>query len=252
MQLKINGKKVFFSSIGSGKQLLILPGWMHDHVVWQHVQTVLSHNFQVTVLDFPGFGESERDPSIKDLNDYAHFLTKVTRELSLKDFTILGHSFGGAVAIKTLALSKDLPVNKLILTDSSGIRRLHPKKIIGLFLAKSGKVAFSLPGLRRFRNPARRFLYNTIKETDYLDSGPLKQTFVRVVNDNIEGLLDKINNKTLIIWGQNDNVTPMSEAKIINAKIKNSKVTVINNATHFPFLEKPEEFCKIVTDFINE
>lgn len=252
MQLKINGKKVFFTCLGSGKQLLILPGWMHDHAVWQYVQTLLSRNFQVAVLDFPGFGESEKDPGIKDLNDYAHFLAKVIRELNLKDCVVLGHSFGGAVAIKTLALSKELPINKLILTDSSGIRRLHPKKIIGLFLAKSGKVAFSLPGLRRFRNPARRFLYKTIKETDYLDSGPLKQTFVRVVNDNIEGLLDKITSKTLIIWGQNDSVTPISEAKIINSKIKNSKVTVIKNATHFPFLEKPEEFCKIVTDFINE
>lgn len=252
MQLKINGKKVFFSSLGSGKQLLILPGWMHDHTVWQHVQKELSHQFQVTVLDFPGFGESEHDPKIKDLSDYAHFLTKVIRELGLKDSTILGHSFGGAVAIKTLALSKELPISKLILTDSSGIRRLHPKKIIGLFLAKSGRVAFSLPGLRRFSNPARRFLYNTLKETDYLDSGRLKQTFVRVVNDNIEGLLDKISNSTLILWGQNDSVTPISEAKTLHSKIKNSRLIVINEASHFPFLDKPEEFCKIVTDFINE
>lgn len=252
MQLKINGKKVFFTSLGSGRQLLILPGWMHDHAVWQHAQTLLSRNFQVTVLDFPGFGESEHNSDIKDLSGYAHFLNKVIRELGLKDFTLLGHSFGGAVAIKTLSLSPELPVSRLILVDSSGIRRFHPKKIIGLFLAKAGKITFSLPGLRRFSNPARHFLYKNLKETDYLDAGRLKQTFIRVVNDNIAGLLDKISNHTLILWGKNDSVTPMSEAKTLHSKIKNSQLIVINDASHFPFLEKPDEFCKIVTDFINE
>lgn len=251
MQLKINGKKVFFTTFGRGKQLLILPGWTHDHKVWEHAQTLLSKNFQVTVLDFPGFGESEHDNSIKDLNGYAHFLNKVIREVDFKDFAILGHSFGGAVAIKTLSLYPTITAGKLILVDSSGIRHLHPKKIIGLFLAKTGRVAFSLPILRRFSNPARHFLYKSLKETDYLDSN-LKQTFVRIVNDNIEGLLDKIYNNTLILWGQNDSVTPISEAKILHNKIKNSQLVVIREASHFPFLEQPNEFCKTVTDFINE
>lgn len=252
MQLKINGKKVFFTSLGSGKQLLILPGWMHDHAVWQNVQNLLSQNFQVTVLDFPGFGESEHDPKIKDLSDYAHFLNKVIKELGLKDFVLIGHSFGGAVAIKTLSLYSQLNPSKLILVDSSGIRRLHPKKVLGLFLAKAGKFTFNLPGLQRFYPSARKLLYKSLKETDYLDAGRLKKTFVRVINDNIEGLLDKITNSTLILWGKLDSVTPLSEASILKKKLINSKLVIINDTTHFPFLEQPTKFCQIVTDFINE
>lgn len=252
MQLKINGKKVFFTSLGNGPQILILPGWTHDHNVWQAIQSILSNHYQVIILDFPGFGESEYDPNIKDLNGYAKFLSKVIRELNLKEYIILGHSFGGAAAIKTLALNPEIKPRILILVDSSGIRRLHPKKIVGLFLAKAGKLTFQLPGLKNLYQPARRLLYKTLKETDYIESGKLKQTFIRVVNDNIEGQLDKIKTKTFIIWGKNDTVTPISEANIFQRKIANAKLTIMDNCSHFPFLDKPQEFCKIVTEFVNE
>lgn len=252
MQLKINGKKVFFTSLGSGKQLLILPGWMHDHSVWQHVQTLLSRNLQVTVLDFPGFGESENNPKIKDLNGYAHFLNKVIKELNLNDFVLLGHSFGGAVAIKTLALYPKLPITKLILADSAGIRHFHIKRILGFLLATGGKPIFSLPIIKTYTSQARRLLYGTLKEEDYLNAGPLKSVLSRVAKENLEGVFDKVNTPTLVVWGKKDNATPLEHAKIFNEKIKNSKLVVIKNATHFPFLEQPVEFCKIVTDFINE
>lgn len=252
MQLKINGKKVFFTSLGSGKQLLLLPGWMHDHSVWQHVQTLLSRNFQVTVLDFPGFGESENNPDIKDLNGYAHFLKKVIAELGLKNFTLLGHSFGGAVAIKTLALYPKLPITKLILADSAGIRHFHIKRILGFLLAKGAKPIFSLPIIKTYTNQARRLLYGTLKEEDYLNAGPLKTVFTRIIKENLEGVLDKIIVPTLIIWGEKDNAMPLEHTKIMQSRIKNSKLVVIKNATHWPFLEQPVEFCKIVTDFINE
>ncbi len=156
------------------------------------------------------------------------------------------------MAIKTLSLYPALPAEKLVLADSSGIRRLRPKKIIGFFLAKAGKFTFKLPGLQQFSGPARSFLYKKLGETDYLNSGRLKKTFVRVVNDNIEGLLDKISSPTLILWGQKDSITPLSEAAVLKQKITNSKLVTIDNTTHFPFLDKPQEFCKIVTDFINE
>lgn len=252
MQLKINGKKVFFTTLGSGKQLLILPGWMHDHKVWENTQNILSRNFQVTVLDFPGFGESEHDPKIKDLSDYSRFLEKVVRELGLHDFILLGQSFGGSVAIKTIALNSYFSVSKLILVDSAGVRGFHLKQLIGFILAKGGRPIFSLPVIRTYAHQAKRLLYGVLREKDYFTAGPLKSVLSRVLKENLEGVLDKIKIPTYIIWGEKDNVTPFDHAKIFNGKIKNSRLTVVKNSTHWPFMEQPDEFCKIVTDFINE
>ena len=80
-------------------------------------------------------------------------------------------------------------------------------------------------------------------ETDYLDVNRLKQTFNRVVNENIEGQLDKLTKSTTIVWGQKDSITPLSIAKILHSRIKNSQLIIMKNATHFPFLDFPEQFC---------
>lgn len=252
MQLKINGKKVFFTTLGSGKQLLILPGWMHSTKSWAQIQFNLSHYFQVTVTDFPGFGESELNTTIKDLNGYAHFLHKVITELGLKNFTLLGQSFGGAVAIKTLSLYPNLPTEKLILVDSAGIKHFHFKKLVGFILAKGGQRIFSLPLIKNYAPQARSFFYRVLKEEDYLTAGPLKAALSSIVKEHLSGILDRIQIPTLIIWGKNDNVTPLSDAKILQQKIKNSKLEIIPNASHWPFLEQPDEFCRLVKEFAYE
>ncbi|MBI3385376.1 alpha/beta hydrolase [Candidatus Gottesmanbacteria bacterium] len=252
MELKINGKKVFFTTLGSGKQLLILPGWAHDHNIWHGVQDLLSRNFQVTVIDFPGFGDSQINPRLKNLTDYARFLIKVVKELNFKDFVILGHSFGGSVAIKTLSLDPTLPLRKLILVDSSGLRHFHYKKILGLILAKPGKLIFSLPILKRWHQGARRLLYDRLGETDYLLSGELKNTFKRIVSENLEGLLDQIKIPTYILWGEKDDITPLTLGKILNAKIINSKLITLKNCGHFPFLEDPQGFVQTVIKIVSE
>ncbi len=252
MNLKINGFKVFFTSMGEGKNLLVLPGWAHDHNVWLNFQNTLSREMKITVIDYPGFGDSQLNPKIKSLDDYARFTEKVFAELNLKDVTVLGHSFGGSVALKMLSLNPKLPVKKLILVDSSGIRRFHPKKLLGMILAKSGKMAFSLPLLKKWHEPMKKILYKRLGETDYLNAGPLKTVFTRIVNENLEGILDKITVPTFIIWGRKDNITPMSLAKVLNQKIKNSQLEIVENAGHFPFLDRPEEFNLLVKKILKE
>lgn len=248
MQLKINGKKVFFTTFGSGKQLLILPGWMHHHEIWERMQTDLSRFFQTTVLDFPGFGQSQIDLDIKDLNGYARFLKKAVEELGLKNFTILGHSFGGSVAIKTISLFPPKELTNLILVDTSGIRRLNPKKLLGILLSKPGKILFSLPVIKKWEKPVKKLLYRKLGETDYLNAGPLKDVFKRIVNENLEGILDRINVPTDIIWGAKDDVTPLAEARILHQKIKNSQLHILKNSSHCPFLDQPKDFLSVIKE----
>lgn len=252
MQLKINGKKVYFTSLGSGKQILILPGWMHDHKVWELAQQELAKHFQVLVLDFPGFGDSQLDPSIKDLNDYARFLKKVVDELCLKDFILLGHSFGGSVAIKILSLYPKLPIEKLILCDSAGIKKFNIKQIIGLILAKGGKPIFTLPVFRTYALQVKRMLYGLLNEKDYFNAGPLKSVMSRILKENLEGVLDKITVSTLIIWGEKDNVTPLSHAQVLRKRIKGSKLILVSKSTHWPFMENVVDFTRFVKDFVYE
>lgn len=252
MNLKLGGYKVYFSTLGIGKNVLVLPGWAHDHNTWLAIQDSLSTTMKVTVVDFPGFGDSQLNPKLKCLDDYARFTEKVLEELNLENVTIIGHSFGGSVAIKMLSLNPKLPVSKLILVDASGIRRFHAKKILAMLLAKSGKLAFSLPVLKKWHEPVRKILYKRLGETDYLNAGPLKTVFTRIVNENLEGVLDKITVATHIVWGRKDNITPVGMAGILNRKIKNSRLYILEQSGHFPFLEQPDDFDKLIKKIVLE
>ena len=98
----------------------------------------------------------------------------------------------------------------------------------------------------------KKILYKRLGETDYLNAGPLKTVFTRIVNENLEGILDKITVPTFIIWGRKDNITPMSLAKVLNQKIKNSQLEIVENAGHFPFLDRPEELNLLVKKILKE
>ena len=88
-------------------------------------------------------------------------------------------------------------------------------------------------------------------KTDYaqIKSRELKETFKNVIKENLQPYLFEIKSPTLIIWGGKDKITPLADGQLIAKTIPGAKFAVIKNAGHFVFLEKPEEFVKLIKDF---
>ena len=125
---------------------------------------------------------------------------------------------------------------------------MAPKAVIQrtvfLLMAKAGKVL--LRG-EFFRNS----LYKLAREADYKNASPLlRKTMAKVLNNQVLEDLPKITCPTKIIWGENDLVTPVKNAKKMNNLIKGSELTFIKEGRHSPQFTHPEETAKLVTNFI--
>lgn len=236
MKFVYNGICVHYKLYGrkDSHATLLLHGWGSSGEVFNGFVGEFEDRFFI-VPDFPPFGESKSIVCSWTIFSYASMVISLCEHLGIKSLDVVGHSFGGRIAI-LLASLKCIDVHTCILVDSAGMR---PK--------------FSLKG--RFKV----LKYKTLKmlgknvenmgSSDYLALPPcMRGVFINVVNTYLEGYLSKIHAKTLIVWGDLDKETPIYMAKRLNRKIKNSSLVRLNGG-HFVFLDCPLAFYKAVRDF---
>ncbi len=234
------------------KTIFILHGWAvrgadENKKMWQPFIDELEVNgLHVEFLKIPGLSAPLNE--VWNLDNYLLWLTTQINENSKdKKIILLGHSFGGQLAIKYAAQNNE-KIEKLILLDSSGIRDMSPKAVFKrtafLIVSKVGKVL--LRG-EFFRN----LLYKLAREADYKNASPLlRKTMAKVLNNQIFEDLPQVTVPTKIIWGENDLTTPVKNAKKMHLLISNSQLEFIKDARHSPQFTHPKETAKLVNDFI--
>lgn len=240
--------------------ILILHGWGSSSKNWARVKEILGNQgYRVFVPDLPGFGDSLQPPTPWAVDNYVEWVKDFSEKNNLGQFFLLGHSFGGGVAVK---FTGNFPekVKKLILLAPALKREKTLKYYIFLVLAKAGKFIFSLPGLSLLQHQARKGFYTLIGRKDYyrLELGKavrdntMKETLKKIVSEDLLSYLSKIKNKTLIIWGGKDKLTPLKEAYLIKKELNNSALEIIPNIGHAINLEAPEKLAEIVLRFLKE
>lgn len=249
MKVKVGGLSVGFEVSGKGRDVLLLHGWGSDRRVWAGVAKCLDKDFRVITPDLPGFGESEHPERVWDLDEYAELTVGITQELGLDRPVVIGHSMGGAVAVKMAVKYPNL-LGKLVLVSCSGVREKSIKKLIGWGLAKSGKWMLGLLGLHAVEGVMRGWLYEILGERDYLESGVNQRTFLKVVKEDIRRVLPEVKTPTLLIWGEKDKETPLRFGRMMNSLILESRLVVLREAGHFPFVDQQEDFCRVIREFI--
>ena len=188
------------------------------------------------ILDFPPFGKSGQ-PSNWTIFTYASMVTCLLNHLKIKKVNLIGHSFGGRVAIIISGKEKEL-VNKLVLVDSAGLK---PKSS-----RKKKFLQFKFKLYKKLNLNTKNFGSKDYKNL----SDNMKKIFVSVVNTYLDENAKLIEAKTLIIYGKNDIETPVYMAKRFNNLISNSKLIFIENAGHFCFFERKIKFCEILNEFL--
>jgi pimeloyl-ACP methyl ester carboxylesterase len=93
-------------------------------------------------------------------------------------------------------------------------------------------------------------VYRRIASEDYRNAGPLRPTFVRVVNEDFGPLLPEITAPTLLVWGARDDAVPLSHARRMEEAIPDAGLVVFEDAGHFAYLDEPDRFCRIVRHFL--
>jgi pimeloyl-ACP methyl ester carboxylesterase len=234
---------------GTGKIVLFLHGWQDNLHTFDYLVYLLSPTLRIIRLDLPGFGKSEVPKETWDLDHYVGFVKDFIQKLNIQVDTLVGHSFGGRIAIKGEA-TKNLQAQKIILICSAGIAKNRTfRNSLLKILAKIGGLITCIPPLIFWREELRKRVYSFIG-SDYLNTGKLKETFLKIISEDLSASAKKITTPTLLIWGESDTETPLSDGKQLSRLIHNSKLEVISGAGHFVHKEKSQEVAKLVQEFL--
>lgn len=236
----IEGQLVGYTDEGKGKVVVLLHGWGQSTTTFDTLAESLLKKYRVIRFDFPGFGSSPRPKDDWKIKDYSHLTAQLLKKLKIKAlYAVIGHSFGGRVIIKGFS-TKELIAEKVVLIGAAGPKSSQQlKKVIFKAIAKTGKAATALPGLRALRPKLRGKLYQAAGSTDYLNAASMQKIFLNTINEDLLPEVSAIDKPTLMIWGERDDEVPVSVAKRMKDQLSNAKLLVVPGAGHFVHNDEP-------------
>ena len=239
MKIKIDNLNINYIQYGEGSDILLLHGWGQTIEMMKFLGDNFADNHRITILDFPGFGESDEPLSPWTIKDYSLLIEKLVKELDIKKPVVMGHSFGGRVAIY---YSSNNPIEKLVLFGSPCIRK-DKELPLSVKILKGIK---KLPGMDKLGEYMKQY----IGSRDYKAASPImRQTLVNVVNEDLTPYAMQIEEPTLLIWGQDDTEAPVSDAKELE-QIMNDAALIVLPGTHYAYLENLNQVVNILNSFI--
>lgn len=236
--------------------ILILHGWgLQDNVYKELIAMLEKEGFSVLAPNLPGFGSEPLIRNEMNLDDYVDFVRAFIRKKVRGPYVVLAHSFGGRIAI-LFAYERPKNLKGLIFTGAAGIR--HPLSLrskLASYAAKYGSFIFTIPPFSSVRGIFRFALYRFARESDYYKAGNLRETFKNIVAKDLTEYLPKITYPTLIVWGEEDTITPLVDGHTMKKLISGSKLIVIKNRGHklpYESLESVKEFVEAAKPFLSK
>lgn len=233
---------------------------------WTGLMSALAPDFHVISFDLPGFGRSSKDNEQYTPKNYAAFIHHVVQQrVNKRPFFLIGHSLGGAIALRYAALHPE-QVQALVLADVPGI--LH-HLAYSRYLGHLGIDQF-IPKLYRAQNDHLSNLMSTIAgKLEWAKPAPqiilltprLRQRFLSADPGRIAGLalvledfsadLGRVRVPTLVLWGGRDELAPLRNGRVLSANLPQAQLEVFASSGHTPMDDVPELFNRRVAEFLH-
>ena len=237
------------------RRVLLLHGWGCSGALMKGPADALADAAEVMTVDFPAFGQSDRPPEPWGVPEYAEALLQVLREEDFLPCSVVAHSFGGRV---TLWLASEHPelFDRIVITGGAGLKAPpseEAQKRAEAFRRKKAawervKGIAPLAGLAERAEERLRQRYGS---ADYnaLDA-EMRKTFVKVISLDLGDRLPRIQQPTLLIWGDRDTETPLWMGQRMEREIPDAGLVVLEGGTHFAYLEQAGRFNAIIRNFL--
>ncbi len=235
------------------RPLLLLHGWMGKIESWAPVYLHFMKTRKVYAIDFPFQGGTSTEPEESwGIPEFSQMVYDFINEQNIVGCDVIGHSFGGRVIIYLSSLYKDL-FSKIVLTDSAGVKpKMTIKKFFKIYSYKFIKNIYKLFLSKEKYEDKLSKLRMKRGSSDYatLKSDVQRETFNKIINLDLTSKLQDISSPTLLIWGENDQDTPLYMAHTMEKKIKDCGLVIIENAGHFAYLDNTNKFLVVTNEFL--
>lgn len=261
--IEIDDSNIYYEKSGEGDPLVLIHGFLGSIENFRSIIPELEKEYTVYAIDLPGFGRSSKDTD-QDFSkeNMAKLVKEMMNSLGINKFDVLGHSMGGEVALN-LAYYYSSSIRNLILVDSAGYaenEQLPPwisdNSLLSVPLLRLGFQTLPMQWtLARMAFYDKSFMKFGTFMRDYslvfnIPSKTLHEINIQDDSGSLEGVIKDIETRTLIIWGEEDEIISIEDAFRFSQELRNSSLTVIDDSGHIPFIENPVEFINSLKDFL--
>jgi pimeloyl-ACP methyl ester carboxylesterase len=252
----VYGQRIRYIDTGSGPVVILLHGLGGSSLAWLPNIAPLATKFRVVVPDQLGFGKSDKPLIAYRIGTYVDFLDEFRKQLKIERMSLVGNSMGGWIAAAYTVAYPDR-VERIVLEDAAGFApppNFDTKTLYGL--NPSTRVGMKAVAAKVFYNP----LFSSDLVVDQALSQRLSAGDGYTVNSLIESItrgedflddrMKNIKQPTLIVWGRQDGLTPVSDGERFHRAIPNSTLIIVEECGHVPNLEKAAEFNAAVLKFL--
>jgi pimeloyl-ACP methyl ester carboxylesterase len=236
----------FLERPGADPPVLLLHGWGASAATFTPLLEGMATPRRLLAPDLPGFGESPVGGGGWTTAAYAGLVCAWLAGLHVKGYSLLGHSYGGAVAIRLS--TGEFPPDRLLLCAPSGIRpeaTAPPSLGVRAYKLLTGAAGVLPPAAR---GGFRAWLASRMGSADYRAASPeLRPTLVAAVREDLTPLASRLTLPTLIVWGSSDPELPLHpHAERLHRLVRGSELVVFEGSGHFPFLDQGARFAAVV------
>jgi pimeloyl-ACP methyl ester carboxylesterase len=267
----VHGHSVAYRRAGEGEVVVLIHGLAGNSRTWKDVMPGLAATHDVIAPDLLGHGESAKPMGDYSLGAHASGLRDLLLTLEVSSATIVGHSFGGGVAMQFAYQHPEL-CDRLVLVGSGGLGRevswllrlvtlpLAEQTMPLLFphwIADRGTDVSRFLFRRGLRSPRLGEMWRSYTS---LAGAENRKAFVRTIRTVIDpggqtvSALDRLylaaHLPTLIMWGEIDQIIPVAHAHAAHQAIPGSRLELLPGVGHFPHTEAPAKFLEVLTDFL--
>lgn len=248
-EIGLEGLTVRMEVTGEGRPLILMHGWGCDHTTVRSIAATAAMTHTVYNIDFPGFGGSQEPAEVWGVERYTRLIEELVVKEGLERPVLVGHSFGGRVAILYASRNE---VDKVVLVDAAGIK---PSRSLGYYLK-----VYSFKAAKRFwklvlgKEKAQKRIDAMRARRgsgDYAAASPMMRRILsKVVNEDLTDRLHMIEAPTLLVWGENDTATPMADARKMAKLIPDAGLVSFPGCGHYSFLDNPGQFRAVLSSFL--
>jgi len=251
------GAKIHYVEAGSGAPVILIHGLADNVAIWDPVIPALAARFRVIALDQIGFGRSDKPLLNYRVSTLVDFLDVFLTELKIERASLVGNSLGGWVAA-AYALAHPERVERLVLSDAAGYvaltKTMDSRALRALRVASRDDIRYLGPLAfhdKRFYQDVDTAFKERVTAGDSYTVAQVLDSMIRG-DDALDNKLQTLKQPTLVLWGREDKLIPLSFGEQFHREIVNSRLRIIDNCGHMPQLECPNEFSAAVLKFFSD